>query len=156
MSARPPPAEAATAAPAPRAQARQLSPRPRRTLPRTFYEAVYAVVAEVPHGRVVTYGAVATWLGSPRAARAVGYALAADAAGPLPWQRVVNAAGGISIGGAPWRPEEQLRRLRAEQVPFVGSDHVDLCAAKLRPSKAQYRRWLALGDYLRRRRGAQT
>lgn len=124
--------------------------------PRNFYEAVYAVVTELPVGSVVNYGTIATWLGSPRAARAVGYALAADAAGPLPWQRVVNAAGGISIGGAPWRPQEQLRRLRAEKVPFLDAEHVDLRAASFHPSAAQHRRWLAMGDWLRQQTQARA
>lgn len=133
------------------------SPATRSPLrPRNFYEAVYAVVAELPQGSVVNYGTIATWLGSPRAARAVGYALAADAAGPLPWQRVVNAAGGISVGGAPWRPDEQLRRLRAEKVPFVDAEHVDLRAASFQPSAAQQRRWLAMGDWLRKQTEARA
>ncbi|MXZ88821.1 MAG: MGMT family protein, partial [Dehalococcoidia bacterium] len=42
-----------------------------------FYERVWALVAEVPRGRVVTYGQVAVVLGAPSAARAVGYALRA-------------------------------------------------------------------------------
>lgn len=123
----------------------------RATPPRrkTFYDAVYTVVRAIPCGRVVTYGTVATWLGSPRAARAVGYALAADAAGPLPWQRVVNAQGTISIGGALWRPEEQLRRLRAEKVAFAEPERIDLEAARFHPSRPQLRRWLALGLSLR-------
>ena len=40
-----------------------------------FARAVYALVREVPRGRVVTYGQVAAILGHPRAARAVGTAL---------------------------------------------------------------------------------
>ena len=40
-----------------------------------FYEQVYELVRQVPPGKVVTYGQVAALLGSPRSARAVGYAL---------------------------------------------------------------------------------
>ena len=40
-----------------------------------FYAAVYRLVAQVPPGKVTTYGQIARWLGHPSAARAVGYAL---------------------------------------------------------------------------------
>ncbi len=52
-----------------------------------FYPAVYAWVAAVPAGRVVTYGQVAACLGFPRYARAVGAAMAI-CMGRVPWQRV--------------------------------------------------------------------
>lgn len=40
-----------------------------------FYTAVYQPVAQIPPGRVTTYGQIVRWLGHPSAARAVGYAL---------------------------------------------------------------------------------
>src|SRR5678816_2781734 len=57
-----------------------------------FRRLVYRVVARVPRGKVVTYGQVAAILGQPRAARAVGTALAALGGAYLntvPWQRVI-------------------------------------------------------------------
>ena len=63
----------------------------------TFYEAVYRIVRDIPRGRVMTYGQIATILGAPRAARAVGYALRASGKrSDVPWQRVINFRGGIS------------------------------------------------------------
>jgi methylated-DNA-protein-cysteine methyltransferase related protein len=63
-----------------------------------FHAAVYALVRRVPRGRVVTYGQIAARLGYPRAARAVGQAMR-DCPPTLPWHRVVNARGGISLRG---------------------------------------------------------
>jgi methylated-DNA-protein-cysteine methyltransferase-like protein len=57
---------------------------------------VYALVRRVPPGRVVTYGQVAALLGRPGWARAVGHAMRACPPG-LPWHRVVNARGRISV-----------------------------------------------------------
>ncbi|MGH7267334.1 MAG: MGMT family protein [Candidatus Rokuibacteriota bacterium] len=56
---------------------------------------MYSLVRRVPIGRVVTYGQVAALLGVPRGARAVGGAMRRCPPG-VPWQRVVNAHGGIS------------------------------------------------------------
>ena len=62
-----------------------------------FYEQVYEWVRQVPPGKVVTYGQVAALLGSPRSARAVGYALRYLPRGTdVPWQRVINHRGEIS------------------------------------------------------------
>ncbi len=101
-----------------------------------FYQAVYAWVREVPRGRVVTYGQVATYLGSPRAARAVGYALAHLDDGSVPWHRVVNADGRISVGGRVDRPGEQLRRLRREGVRFDADERICLKRYRYLPRRA--------------------
>ncbi len=69
-----------------------------------FARAVWRLVRRVPRGRVVTYGQIAELLGRPRAARRVGWALRICPL-DLPWHRVVNAQGGISVrGGASRRP----------------------------------------------------
>ena len=94
--------------------------------PTHFYRAVWALVRRVPAGRVVTYGQVATWLGSPRAARAVGYAMFNVQDESVPWQRVINAKGEISVGGHLHRPELQRRLLEAEGVAFDAAGRVDL------------------------------
>lgn len=63
---------------------------------RPFESAVYALVRQIPKGQVATYGQLAALLGAPRAARAVGYAMKRCPSG-VPWQRVLNARGGISL-----------------------------------------------------------
>lgn len=82
-----------------------------------FRARVLRVVCSVPEGRVVTYGQVALLAGRPGAARAVGAVLRGlrDGDGDVPWQRVVNASGGIStykVGHG----ELQAALLRAEGV----------------------------------------
>ena len=63
---------------------------------RAFDHAVYRLVSRIPPGRIATYGQIAALLGYPRAARAVGAALKRCPPG-LPWQRVLNHRGGISL-----------------------------------------------------------
>lgn len=91
----------------------------------SFRARVLRVVRSVPAGRVVTYGQVALLAGSPRAARQVGGVLYGSREGDeVPWQRVVNARGGISthkIGAG----ELQEALLRSEGVE-IGPDGVDL------------------------------
>lgn len=88
-----------------------------------FFARVYALVQEIPPGRVATYGQIAGMLGVAHGARAVGWALralpAAQAA-RVPWHRVVGAGGRISPRGGPG-PQIQRRRLRAEGVRFRGT-----------------------------------
>jgi methylated-DNA-protein-cysteine methyltransferase-like protein len=77
------------------------------------------MVRSIPRGRATSYGAIAAYLGSPRAARGVGWALSALPAGTdVPWWRVVNRNGEISIKGAPGLPALQRSLLEAEGVVF--------------------------------------
>lgn len=93
----------------------------------TFYDRVYEFVRGVPAGGVVTYGQVALELGSPAAARAVGYALHfLPGDSDVPWWRVVNASGGISLQGRGEAAEVQRRLLEAEGVEFGRGDTIDL------------------------------
>jgi methylated-DNA-protein-cysteine methyltransferase-like protein len=91
-----------------------------------YYERVYALVATVPVGRVVTYGQVARALGAERGARAVGYALRALAHPDVPWWRVVNANGGISPRGVGHAAVIQRELLDAEGVHFRLDGTIDL------------------------------
>ena len=58
-----------------------------------FYERVYEVVRQVPNGRVTSYGAIANYLGAPRSARMVGYAMNLSHDKEVPAHRVVNRNG---------------------------------------------------------------
>jgi methylated-DNA-protein-cysteine methyltransferase related protein len=100
----------------------------RQTDSPTFYEAAWDLARRIPSGRVVSYSQIATWLGSPRAARAVGYAMFNVKDEDVPWHRVINAKGEISIGGATHRPELQRRLLESEGVRFDARGRVDLRA----------------------------
>ncbi|HEX4682190.1 MAG TPA: MGMT family protein [Gemmatimonadaceae bacterium] len=66
--------------------------------PSSSYEKIYEAVRKIPRGRVSTYGGIARLAGLPRQARLVGYALHALPAGTgLPWHRVINAQGRLSL-----------------------------------------------------------
>jgi methylated-DNA-protein-cysteine methyltransferase-like protein len=92
---------------------------------REALSAIYAIVARIPRGRVASYGQVARLAGLPGRARLVGRALAETPAeaGTLPWHRVINGRGQISLTGAPGR--EQARRLRADGIT-VRNGRIDL------------------------------
>lgn len=62
-----------------------------------FKERVEMLVAQIPHGRVMTYGQLAVLAGNPFAARIVG-GIAHYGNPDLPWQRVVNKQGGLASG----------------------------------------------------------
>lgn len=62
-----------------------------------FRERIYALVGQIPKGKVTTYGSLAAWCGSPRAARIVG-GIAHFGDPALPWQRVVKADGSLAEG----------------------------------------------------------
>lgn len=92
-----------------------------------FYDAVYKLVREIPRGRVMTYGQIATILGAPRAARAVGYAMRASGRmDDVPWQRVINGRGRISARNEVGRPLMQKMLIEAEGVVFDADEVIDL------------------------------
>src|SRR3954452_863918 len=62
-----------------------------------FRQRVEALVAQIPPGRVMTYGQIAALCGNARAARIVG-GIAHFGDPDLPWQRVVNRHGGLASG----------------------------------------------------------
>lgn len=87
-----------------------------------FRAAVWAAVGHIPAGRVLGYGHVAALLQKPRAARQVGYALAALPPGAdVPWWRVLRSDGSIALQGDPARGPLQVRLLEAEGVDVT--DH---------------------------------
>lgn len=91
-----------------------------------FFERVVVILRQVPPGRVVTYGAVAAMAGNARAARQVARVLhaVADKEG-LPWHRVVNAQGRISL--RPGRGRELQRALLEEEgIEFDDGGAIDL------------------------------
>ncbi len=80
-------------------------------------QAIWDVVAQLPRGRVSTYGDVAREAGLPGRARQAGYALKHIPDGMhLPWHRVVGAGGKIVFPPSSSAYREQTRRLRSEGV----------------------------------------
>ena len=90
----------------------------------SLFEKIYKIIAEIPKGKVVTYGQLAEMAGQRGAARTAGWALASCPEG-LPWHRVINAKGRSSF------PDEAKRRLQEslleeEGVEFLASGALDL------------------------------
>lgn len=98
--------------------------------PQGFFEDVYDLVRQVPPGRVTTYGAIASCLGTRLSARMVGWAMNAShqAMPEVPAQRVVNRNGMLSGKHhfPPDRPMEAL--LRQEDIDVVDDKVVDFPA----------------------------
>ena len=89
-------------------------------LPENFDREVCAVAAQIPHGRVATYGQLARLIGFPAHARRVGRALAA-APPEIPCHRVVDSRGGTV---AAWPRQREL--LEAEGIRFRENGRLDL------------------------------
>jgi len=91
----------------------------------SFPQRVWQIVASIPEGFVTTYGDVARLAGSPRAARQVGGVLKRLPEGTtLPWYRVVNRHGAISLSGPDLQRQRQA--LLAEGVQVSGDGQIDL------------------------------
>lgn len=105
---------------------------------RPFYAAVWKIVRQVPPGRVATYGQISKYIPCPpgvspeeyqaASARWVGSAMAA-CPGDVPWQRVINSQGKISIRSGEQgvaAAEKQRRLLEDEGVVFDARERVNL------------------------------
>jgi methylated-DNA-protein-cysteine methyltransferase related protein len=98
----------------------------------SFPERVFAIVAQIPYGRVTTYGRIAAALGKPRNARMVGWALH-EAPEGLPYHRVINRVGFLSAGMAFGHADQTRALLEAEGVPFIEEYRVDLAKCVWQP-----------------------
>ena len=88
---------------------------------------IWQVVALIPPGKVATYGDVARQAGLPGAARRAGRALRAlPAKTGIPWHRVINAQGRISLPEGTRGHYTQRERLEAEGVVFSATGRIDL------------------------------
>ena len=94
------------------------------TMPTPFTQAVLDVIKAIPQGRVMAYGQIAALAGNPRGARQVARILHSMSRGhDLPWHRVINAQGKISLppGGG---KELQRALLESEGVVFSSSGRI--------------------------------
>ncbi|MFH7764869.1 MGMT family protein [Acinetobacter sp. BSP-28] len=88
---------------------------------------ILQVIALIPYGKVASYGQIAKMAGLPRHARLVGYVLKhLDAEVDIPWHRVINSQGKISLSKLDDQGENiQRLKLLAEGVMVIG-DKIDL------------------------------
>jgi methylated-DNA-protein-cysteine methyltransferase-like protein len=96
----------------------------------SFKEQVITKINQIPRGRVATYSQIAAMAGSPRAALMVGRILRYSGEDKqLPWQRVINSKGRISIVNMSYPAELQAKLLQEEGVKVekrAGSYYVNL------------------------------
>jgi len=103
-----------------------------------YYETVWEIVRQVPPGQVVTFGQIAAMIPPPEgvdpelyrriAPRWVGYAMNAVSFPDdpsVPWQRVINSKGGISLEEGSRPAIQQRARLEVEGVEFNNNNQVD-------------------------------
>jgi methylated-DNA-protein-cysteine methyltransferase-like protein len=98
-----------------------------------FRQRVEALVAQIPKGRVMTYGQIAALCGNARAARIVG-GIAHFGDPNLPWQRVVNRHGGLA-SGYPGGRAGHKQVLEAEGFEVSEDYRVDVETFLWRPTK---------------------
>ncbi len=97
-------------------------------------QRIWLVVAMIPAGFVATYGDIAARAGLPGNARRVGRALRALPAGTsIPWHRVINAQGRLSLPPNSAAGKTQRCRLLAEGVAFSGQWRIDLRSFRWSP-----------------------
>ena len=96
-------------------------------VPDSVRDRICEVVRHIPAGKVATYGQVATLAGARGHARQVGYALHGLSDGAdVPWHRVINARGQISLRSSPGSGADQKMLLEAEGVEFDHLERIDL------------------------------
>ncbi|EEW06214.1 DNA base-flipping protein [Vibrio mimicus] len=90
-----------------------------------FLQQIFVVIHQIPVGKVSTYGAIAKMAGYPGYARHVGKALGNLPEGSqLPWYRVINSQGKISLQGEDF--VRQQRHLLAEGVEVSETGKISL------------------------------
>lgn len=115
-----------------------------------FQQSVVDVVNLVPPGKVVSYGQVALYIGLPRAAREVGWTLRSiDDIHNIPWWRVINNAGVISIKGN-INADANLQRklLENESIEVNDSFEVDIEKYRWLASKQDLKKLSLDEDYI--------
>lgn len=94
-----------------------------------FTEKVIHIIQQIPDGKVMTYGQVAKTAGNPRGARQVSWILhSMSQKYSLPWHRVINAKGEISLKGS-----EQQELLALEGVEMNIASKIDLSIYRWEP-----------------------
>jgi len=102
-----------------------ITPPRQEEITTNFTQRVYQVIAAIPYGRVATYGTIARLAGSPRAARQVGGILCRLPEDTrLPWHRVVNRFGTLSLRDQDYHRQQE--RLQQEEIRCDPAHPIDL------------------------------
>ncbi|MEJ7625018.1 MAG: MGMT family protein [Pyrinomonadaceae bacterium] len=93
---------------------------------KSYRDRVYALISEIPPGKVMTYGQIALILGDAYTARTVGYVMHGADTESVPWQRVINSQGKCSTGRLTIPVNLQQELLETEGVIFNDKGKCDL------------------------------
>lgn len=115
-----------------------------------FKKRVITVIQHIPYGTVVSYGQIAVMIGAPRAARQVGWILnSSEGNVDLPWWRVVNNVGYLSIRGTNVNDKTlQAKLLRAEGIEVSDDYHLDIKQYRFKPDQKLLKQFELLESYL--------
>ena len=103
---------------------------------KSFFTQVYALVALIPAGKIMTYGQIAQILGGAYSAKLVGFAMSSAPDGAeLPCHRVVNRLGEMAPRDIFGGEAQQRARLHAEGAPILPDGRVDVTRARFEPDK---------------------
>ena len=100
-----------------------------------FFDKVYEIVAQIPKGKVTTYGLIAEACGIRLSARTVGWALNKAAGSNLPCHRVVNRRGALTGKMHFGNPNLMKELLQSEGIEFNQKDEVNLEKHLWKPEK---------------------
>ncbi|NJK33616.1 MAG: methyltransferase [Oscillatoriales cyanobacterium SM2_2_1] len=104
----------------------------------TVYTHIYDLVRQIPHGQVATYGQIAELAGLPGRARLVGYALyqVDMVTSDIPWHRVVNALGKVSLSPLRRGSDYWQRSLLEQEGIAFEQDRINLGHYRWRPNRS--------------------
>jgi methylated-DNA-protein-cysteine methyltransferase-like protein len=108
-----------------------------------FTQKVIQIIQAVPPGKVVSYGQVAVYVGVPRGARQVGWTLKRiEESIRLPWWRVINNEGRITIKGNMYNtPDIQKQLLEAEGIKVTDDLTLDIKKYRYKANRDQLKKW---------------
>ena len=90
-----------------------------------FFKNIYEIVALIPSGKVLSYGQIARYLGSPQSSRLVGWAMHSCPEG-LPWYRVIKKSGEIPFYEGSMESVSQREWLEREGIEFLTDGTINM------------------------------
>lgn len=114
-----------------------------------FKQKVLEVISLIPSGKVASYGQIAAYIGLPRAARQVGWTLreSGESSG-IPWWRVINQKGQISISGNLHADRNLQKKLLEQENVQVSELQVDMKIYRFIPKEKFFKNLLLTDDYI--------
>lgn len=117
-----------------------------------FKHRVINVIKSVPYGHVMSYGQVATYVGVPRGARQVGWIMrSVETKEDLPWWRILNNAGRITIKGNLYNNQPLQKKLLESEGIVVSEDlTMDINKYRYIPSDEEFKKLHLDDEYIKK------